>query len=142
MKSALTIADAILKLSEPEVGDTVSNLKLQKLLYYIQGFHLALYGEPIFKEEILAWEHGPVVLEVYKKFKEHGSDALPVPEGEVTLTDREKGLVSEVWKVYGQFSAWRLRDMTHRERPWLETEKFGVISTDLLTDFFKTRVSA
>ncbi len=142
MKSALTIAKAILKLSEPEVGDTISNLKLQKLLYYVQGFHLAIHGKPLFEEDILAWEHGPVVKEVYRAFSQHGSNAIPVPDEEVDLTQKEKDLITEVWKVYGQFSAWRLRDMTHSEKPWLETEKFAVIPQDLLKSFFKTRINA
>ena len=42
-------------------GELVSNLKLQKLLYYVQGFHLAVFGEPLFEEEIEAWMYGPVV---------------------------------------------------------------------------------
>jgi len=142
MKDAITIANAILKLSEPEVGDFITNLKLQKLLYYVQGFHLAIYGKPTFKENILAWEHGPVVKEVYCKFSPCGSDAIPVPEKGVELTKKEKELIIGVWKIYGQFSAWKLRDMTHNEKPWKETAKNAVISHKLLKDFFKTLVVA
>jgi uncharacterized phage-associated protein len=50
-----------LKLSQPDIGDVISNLKLQKLLYYAQGFYLAIYGKALFEEDIVAWEHGPVV---------------------------------------------------------------------------------
>lgn len=140
MKDALTIAKAILKLSEPEVGDSVTNLKLQKLLYYVQGFHLALYDEPIFREDILAWEHGPVVKEVYKEFSENGAESIAVPMDSVSLEKKEEDLLVEVWKVYGQFSAWRLRDMTHEEKPWRETGRNQIISHDLLKNFFKTLI--
>lgn len=142
MKDAITIANAILKLSEPEVGDSITNLKLQKLLYYVQGFHLALYGKPIFKENILAWEHGPVVKEVYCEYSGCGAEAIPVPEESISLTEKEKDVIVGVWKVYGQFSAWKLRDMTHNEKPWKETAKNAVISHNLLKGFFKTLIVA
>jgi len=140
MKKAIEVARAILKLSEPEIGDSVTNLKLQKLLYYTQGFHLAIYNKPLFEENILAWEHGPVVREVYTAFNQHGSAAIPVPEEEVNLTQTQKDLIVEIWKVYGQFSAWRLRDMTHNEAPWQETDRNNVISHDILKSFFKPLV--
>ncbi len=104
MREANTIAKAIIKLSEPEVGDNVSNLKLQKLLYYSQGFHLALFNRPLFEEDILAWEHGPVVREVYRRYSRFGSGAIPVPEGQVTLNQAEKKLlirgVESLWSIF------------------------------------------
>ncbi len=141
MKSAIEIANAILKMSEPEVGDTITNLKLQKLLYYVQGFHLAIYDKPLFKENILAWEHGPVVKEVYHNFSSCGATAIDVPSDSVKLTENEQNLIIDVWKVYGQFSAWKLRDMTHHEIPWKVTEKNKIIKHETLKVFFKTLVS-
>lgn len=143
MLKARQIADYFLKKTEPEFGDTISNLKLQKLIYYAQGFHLALYGERLFEEDLVAWEHGPVVESLYHSFREYGAESIPVPES-VRLEDFKKQqieLLDEVYEVYGQFSAWKLRNMTHSERPWLETPKKQVISPDLMNDFFKTLVS-
>ena len=140
MKNASTIAKAFLKLSQPSVGDTISNLKLQKLLYYAQGFFLAIYDRPLFKEDIVSWDHGPVVREVYDEYSIFVSDVIPVPDGEVKLSKREGELIANVWKVYGQFSAWKLRDMTHKEMPWLTTGKNHVISHEKLSRFFKTLV--
>ena len=68
-----TITNYILSMSEEDVGDGISNLKLQKLLYYCQGTYLAIKGTPLFEHPIEAWEHGPVVPEVYHQYKEHGS---------------------------------------------------------------------
>ena len=65
-----------------------SKYKLQKLLYYTQGFHLAIYGVPLFEEKLIAWEHGPVVKEVYDKFKEFGSNAISVPDTKITLNKK------------------------------------------------------
>ena len=54
-----------------DAGDLISNLKLQKLVYYAQGFHLALYDEPLFLEAIEAWTHGPVVPDLYRHYKKY-----------------------------------------------------------------------
>jgi uncharacterized phage-associated protein len=66
--------------AEEEGNELISNLKLQKLLYYAQGVHLALHDVALFPEEIQAWMHGPVVPEVYQKYKDGGGEALPSPE--------------------------------------------------------------
>ena len=143
MLSAQRVADYFLTRVKEEEGDLISNLKLQKLLYYAQGFHLALFDDPLFPEPIEAWNHGPVVPEIYHRYKEFGSNALPQPEdfdsarysGEVT------GFLDEVYNVYGQFSAWKLRQMTHEEPPWKEAYAFrGVISLDSMKKFFKTQL--
>ncbi|OQY42717.1 MAG: hypothetical protein B6240_13665 [Desulfobacteraceae bacterium 4572_87] len=55
---------------DEEAGDLISNLKLQKLVYYAQGFYLALYDEPLFNEPIEAWTHGPVIRELYRSYNE------------------------------------------------------------------------
>jgi uncharacterized phage-associated protein len=64
--SCVEIAKYFLVQVEEELGDSISNLKLQKLVYYAQGFNLALFdGNPLFDEEIQAWTHGPVVPALY-----------------------------------------------------------------------------
>lgn len=143
MITSKDVAQLFLKLSEPEVGDLISNLKLQKLVYYAQGFHLALYGKPLFEEPIVAWEHGPVVESLYHEYKKHGGDAIPVPEEDISenFTDDQIELIEEVRQVYGQFSAWKLRNMTHSESPWLNTGRNEVISHKKLHDFFLTLVN-
>lgn len=133
-------SDFFLKKNTPEFGDTISNLKLQKLVYYAQGFHLAMFGEELFPEEIVSWEHGPVVERLYFKYNEYGSLVIPEPES-VNLSNFSEPqieLLNEVYDVYGQFSAWKLRNLTHSERPWIETPRNTVIPKGLLQDFFKT----
>jgi uncharacterized phage-associated protein len=66
---AQDVAEYFLTLVDDEAGDSLSNLKLQKLVYYAQGFHLALTEKPLFDEAIEAWEHGPVVPGLYHKLK-------------------------------------------------------------------------
>jgi len=55
------VARYFLTLMSEENGDLISNLKLQKLVYYAQGSSLALWGNPLFSEKIEAWLHGPVI---------------------------------------------------------------------------------
>lgn len=140
MASAKDVAKVFLKLSEPETGDLLTNLKVQKLVYYVQGFHLALEGSPIFAEDILHWEHGPVVRELYNEYKALGDRPIPVPDtvSTSTFSPRQLSLIEEVNSVYGQFSAWKLRDMTHSEAPWQNTSKDEVISHDALKEYFST----
>jgi len=140
MASAKVVAQYMLSLSDPDVGDIISHLKLQKLLYYAQGFHLALYGSPLFDEPILAWDHGPVVRSVFDEYRQYGAGALPVPEDVDfdTLTSDQQELLNEVYTVYGQYSAWRLRQLTHDEPPWKGATRNGIISHSAMSEYFKT----
>lgn len=123
-------------------GELMSNMKLQKMLYYEQGFHIAYFDSPLFEEDIEAWMYGPVVPSVYEYFKGNGSSGLEPFGDEISLTDVEEALFNEVFRVYGAFSASGLMNMTHNESPWIST-KTGVgniISIDKLNKFFKTRL--
>lgn len=141
MAKAYEVARYILGFSEPDAGDAISNLKLQKLLYYVQGFHLAIFNEPLFEEPIKAWEHGPVVEEVYFRYKDFGANAI-VDESDIefTLSEPQKEMIADVYNVYGQFSAWKLRNMTHDEMPWGTTPKNAVISHEKLYQHFSAQV--
>ena len=62
--------------AEQNQGDLMTNLRLQKLLYFAQGWYLARYGKPLFSDEIEAWTYGPVVPEVYQTYKPNGKDGI------------------------------------------------------------------
>ncbi len=143
MTSVQFVAKYIINQNSPDDGD-VSNLKLQKLLYYCQGFHLALNGSPLFDAIIEHWDHGPVVPESYHEYKHHGKAPIP-PIRDFNLDSIEyesRSIIDEVLKVYGQFAPWKLRDMTHYEPPWANTTDREEITHDMLIKFFKTRIKA
>lgn len=119
MPSSIDVAKFFLAQSNEEAGDLVSNLKLQKLVYYAQGFHLAVYDEPLFTDSIEAWTHGPVVPNVYHHYKQFGSGSIPAPIdfNLEAFSPEQVELLNEVQQIYGQYSAWRLREMTHEEAP-------------------------
>ena len=106
--NVLDIAKKIIAKTDVEVGDTISNLKLQKLLYYMQGYHLAFFDTELFCEDIVAWQYGPVVQEVYYKYDEFGKGAIDIPKNNdniISLTDEQENLFNSVYKEYNQFSA-------------------------------------
>lgn len=146
MLSAKDVAEYFLTLGDDDSQDLISNLKMQKLVYYAQGVYLAFYDKPLFSESIEAWTHGPVVPDLYHEYKIYGDQAIPVPD----FVDFKKynaavrATLDEVYKVFGQFSAWKLRSMTHEEPPWKETmaRGGGVISHELMKEYFKTIVDS
>lgn len=141
---AKNIADYLVSKAQPdEGGELLSNMKLQKLLYYCQAFSLASSGKLLFSENIVAWQYGPVVPEVYHQFKKYGSGGIPqVNNFDSSFLDcSDKELIDEVFEVYGQYSAIRLMEMTHSEEPWIKAEINGVISVALMTEFYKPFLS-
>lgn len=138
------VADYFLAQADPEAGDVISNLVIQKLVYYAQGFHLALFDAPLFHEPIMKWQHGPVVPDLYHKYKGHGSAPIPATEG-LDLSkypDEVRELLDEVYAEFGQYSAWKLRDLTHDEPLWNKTEASKPYSLADMRDYFKTRLKA
>lgn len=64
------IADYFIAVSN-STHDLITNLRLQKLVYYAQAWHLAIYQEPLFSEDFQAWVHGPVIPQLYTQYKEY-----------------------------------------------------------------------
>lgn len=136
---ALDIANKIISKTDLEHGDTISNLKLQKILYYQQGFHLAYFGTPLFDEDIVAWQYGPVVPSVYQAYKSFESNSISTSKEAISLSDEEEELFNNVYEEYSQFSAVALMKMTHEESPWRTTKINSVISPNKMITFFKTQ---
>lgn len=138
MVSALDVARYLLTLVNQEGGDLMSNLKLQKLLYYVQGYYLALYGEPLFHEDIVAWQYGPVVVEAYEVYKCYGPGSIPFPANTDfdMLLIRGRQLINDVYRRYGQYEATALMRRTHRESPWQNTRINDIITHAVLKSHF------
>ncbi len=98
----------------------LTHLQVQKLLYYAQGWCLALHDRPLFDGTVEAWRHGPVVRELFPKFADYEGKPIPWSEArdDDALTQDDRSVVEYVWQNYGRFSPWHLREMTHREPPW------------------------
>ncbi|CAK0744041.1 putative prophage protein [uncultured Gammaproteobacteria bacterium] len=146
MPTARNVANHFLSIAAAdEDGEGLTHLKLQKLLYYAQGFHLAIFGQRLFPDGIEAWEHGPVVQSAWVTFRQYGGSPIPPPIDLSidVLSTEQRDLLNDVWNTYGQFSAWKLRNMTHEEPPWKETYQAGKnipISDQALSRYFQTQV--
>jgi len=125
-------------------GDLITNLKLQKLLYYVQGWHLGLFGKRAFDGVFFAWIHGPVNTDVYHLYKRYRWNPISDEEPLVELPDALSKHVDDVLEVYGGDTAWSLEQRTHREEPWLlargnltpDEECHTVISDESMRVFF------
>lgn len=136
LRRATDIAEWFVAWAE-EMDADISQLKLQKLLYYAQGKAIATTGNRLFPERIEAWQHGPVVPEVYHQTKHYGRSPIE-PDEFISdefnwddYSDIEDMLVA-VWREYGIYSAWALREKTHSEKPWIDA--FGDGPNTEITD--------
>lgn len=136
------VAQYSLTKADPDEGDAISNLVLHKLLYYAQGFHLALSGAPLFPESVEAWMYGPVVPAVYAKHQSDHTEALwPDPDFYCDNLDEEtRDFLDEVYEVYGQFAAWKLHALTAAEPPYRAAPLGEVISLDAMHTYFATQI--
>jgi len=137
--SALDIANYFLSKAEQQGQELLSNLKLQKLVYYAQGIHLALDNEPLFPDEIQAWDYGPVVPELYHRYKNFGASCIPAdPKFDPEAVDGDTAdFLDEIFNAFGQFSAIRLMEISHKDECWQETETGTAISHDSMRKCLK-----
>lgn len=130
------------QLDEPSGGERLTNLKLQKLLYYQQGYHLAAFDAPLFNEQVESWMYGPVVPTVYDEYSACGASTLSYDGELVQLSEEEDSLFNQVYEAYSDYSAYGLMNLTHKESPWMNAVPHNhgtVITQESMKEFFKTR---
>ena len=141
--TAKAVANFFLDLGKSQ-NSPITPMKLQKLLYYAQGWCLAIADESLIDEQIEAWKWGPVIRSIYHEFKEFGNSPISRPanatrvttEGghlrfacstptiESNKTDPDnlgftKALLNKVWEIYGKYTPTQLSNMTHAKgEPW------------------------
>lgn len=121
-KSAHVVADHFLLKIVFSAGDTISNLKLQKLCYFSQVASLVHKEQPFFEDEIQAWAHGPVIPNLYRRFRRYGWQAIDPTDLRTRpnrdLDDEEKMFLDRVWNTLSGFSAKHLEDLSHKDEAW------------------------
>lgn len=127
MNSAAEIAATIL-VECTRRSIEVSNLKLQKLLYYSEAWSLALNNESLFGDPIEAWVHGPVVPSVFRAYKEYRWNPIPTPKGDVVRDEAVVDHLNDLLDAYGSLHATQLERLSHIEKPWLEAR--GTLAPD------------
>lgn len=124
--------------------ENVSNKKLQKLSYYVYSWYLTIYDDDIAPMEFEAWEHGPVCRRLYNMYRRYGWNNIPYRESFILANKVESDFVKKVLKIYGNYSADELEEMTHKELPWIEARRGleegaysnNVISKDVIKSFY------
>ncbi|WP_106638619.1 Panacea domain-containing protein [Allosphingosinicella vermicomposti] len=143
MHRAVAIANEFLKRAG---SGGLTQMQLQKLVYFAHGWALALRDAPLVAEDVEAWNYGPVYRDLYDHTKYFGKDPIerlitpdddeaarffsrskdPKAPYEAELTDYERQLIDAVWMRYGKLSGARLSALTHqRNTPWFDTFKSG-----------------
>ena len=133
----------IAKASNLDEND-LTNLKLQKLLYFAQGEFLAKKRRVLFPDKIEAWDLGPVVRRVYDEYKTCGAFPITVfdsKEEAQTLPNEVTNFLDYIWDKWGKYSARYLVNETHKEKsPWKQTyekSKDKTINPKLLLEYFQ-----
>lgn len=111
-----------------EEGNPVTQMKLQKMVYCAEGFHLAQYDSELIKERIQAWKFGPVVPSIYQMFKFYGNgpilDMSYVPCDNVELErvysdEKAASTIQDTWNMLKDVNAIQLSNWTHKTgSPW------------------------
>ncbi len=147
-------------------GDSVSHKKLQKLLYYVDAWHLVYFGNPIVDETFEAWVHGPVIPSLYQELKEFGFNEIKVINSEAVfesieseirtiieknnLSEDQLELIDTVLLKYGSLSSMELEILSHSEAPWIKARQ-GLaphqpcknrISKSYMKDFYSAKLIA
>lgn len=159
MYDALDVANYVLGYYSFEKNINISNLKLQKLLYFLQANHLVMADYPLFVDEIEAWNFGPVIYNVYRKFMIYGGGSIPFrlidkdKEYSLHIHKDDKEIISEVLEDLQAFSSTILLHFIHNQKPWKDSyynpsniklikrnnewQQIRVIPNQLLYDYFK-----
>ena len=127
MEKALAVANDLVVRAR-QAGNPVTPLKLQKLLFFAHGWHLALSDKPLLDRPIEAWQHGPVIPSVYGAFRCFGGEPILKFGAEVEFmpdydtyreitpwlsagADYALGLLRRIWEVYGPYSPGQLSSL-------------------------------
>ena len=141
MANVFDVADFFIKTTNQSEDDQITNLKLNKLLYYAQGVSLARTGKPMFNDALEAWQYGPVVPTVYRKYKVCGKQPIP-SSGDVDrnlFTEEEFNILLDVMRELGQYTGSALVSFTHQPgTPWDNARISGcrLLSEEVLKEYF------
>lgn len=117
--SALSISQYIINY-EWENKRPPNNFRLQKLLYFVQGFFYIYYGHKCFCDKIIAADFGPIVSEIYEKYKKYGSCIIIDREDSLTkeISSQDKEIINFVLELCSKFSNTKLLNIVQNQNPW------------------------
>ena len=143
MADVFDVANLFIQLANQSEDDQMTNLKLNKLLYFAQGAYLARAGRPLFQNDIEAWKLGPVVPEIYRKYRVCGKNPIAEEEdfNSANLTESELDAILDVMREFGKYTGSTLVTITHAQgTPWSEAQSNhqNLISQESIRCYFTT----
>ena len=137
----------------------ISNLRLQKLLYFIQAYFLKNGEEPCFSENIEAWNFGPVVPCVYYEYKKYGNSNIPEVQNFMTVVqqdgkirivkmkfndsvidEKDRVVIQSIIDSLSRYSTTDLVNVTHNQSPWKDAyvpnKRRRIITNEAIRSFF------
>ena len=124
------IADYVILSLNGDEDYSLINLKLQKLIYYIQAWSLGINGKPMMNGKFEAWVHGPVCIELYNRFKETKSLYSSITNDDVInkspkdkFNPEDAEFIDYILENYARYSGSQIEAMTHSEEPWINARK-------------------
>lgn len=140
MASVYDVADFFIDVCNNSTDDQITNLKLNKLMYYAQGCHLARTGKPLFDDRIEAWPLGPVTPTIYQKYKVCGRNPIQSIDEKYSssvFSPEELDTLTDVMREFGKYTGSELVNMTHKaETPWSST--FALNESEITRAAMKT----
>ena len=145
MHDSRTIANEFLRLAEAD-RNTLTPMQLLKLVYIAHGWHLGLFGRPLIRDSVEAWQYGPVIPRLYEDVRRFRgapiTDFLPTPLRRDPLSEEDERFLADVYERYGRRDGLELSRLTHaRGTPWsrvYEDGTFGrTISDDLVQAYYE-----
>ncbi|MFW2515839.1 Panacea domain-containing protein [Aliarcobacter butzleri] len=144
------VSDKIIHFHRNKYDESISPMKLQKLCYYAQGFFMALENKTLFENDFQAWQHGPVIKDLYMEYKDYGWKQI---DKTINLSDYEENkeediFLMEIVNSFGSYDGSTLSLMTHNETPWIKARgnlqeneaSTEIITKDSIRDYFKSIV--
>jgi uncharacterized phage-associated protein len=130
-----------------EAGEAITHLKLQKLLYFAQAYHLANRNVQLFDEDMQAWAHGPVVPSIWHAYKGSAFDAIAATNAP-RMRPEVVPFLEAVYQKFGRLGAKQLENISHAHDPWKKTRGNlpaeaacdKPIDKKLIRDFYAKRI--
>lgn len=139
--AATAVADWFVELVSDDAEQDLSNLKLQKLVYFAHSLYLHRFHVPLIEEPFQAWKDGPVVKPLYGVYKDFGNAPIVLPKRNLAprvWPEEAEQTFADVWACFGGYSASKLRSITHEAGPWKEVWRADsrdvVITNDAIRD--------
>ncbi len=135
----------------------LTQINIQKLVYFAHGWHLAWRGTPLILGTFEAWRYGPVVRDLYNQFRRFGSAPITDKAREFSVNrlnqvvtsvpaldhseagEYARGVIGAVWKQYGSLKPFQLVELTHvKGSPWEKARQAGldIIENEAIREYF------